>query len=108
MEFFLPFATTQEMCDNSYKAIRDFVSKECGASLSNRKVFSLSYKHNGKAYEAEVGKEDSGGLGIVIAILFDESRSLYLVCTPNRGVIRGDPILVGQHSVISVRDFRAK
>jgi hypothetical protein len=52
-----------------------------------------------------VGEEESDGSGIVVAILFDRTRSLYLVCTPYRGVISGSPILVGEHEVRAVSDF---
>lgn len=105
MKFFLPAATTDEMRDSAYQQIRAHLAKELGAELSLRRIQWLAYKHNGKNFAAEVGKEESGGEGVVIAILFDQIRSLYLICTPERGVVRGAPILVGSHDVQGVTDF---
>jgi hypothetical protein len=31
---------------------------------------------------------------------------MYLVCTPNRGVLRGMPLLVGKGDALQVEDFR--
>jgi len=104
MEFFLP-GSTPETRDSVYAQIRAHIAQELDADLSARRIRSLSYTHNGKKFDAEVGELESGGEGIVVAILFDQSRSLYLVCTPDRGIIRGGPILVGGHDVYAVSDF---
>jgi hypothetical protein len=41
----------------------------------------------------------------VIAICYNPSRGLYLVCKPTRGALRGISILVGQSQVRDVEDF---
>jgi hypothetical protein len=84
------------------------LANELGANFSTRQVRALHYTRNGKIFDAVVGQEESGRLGIVVAILFDKSRSLYLVCTPYRGAIGGSPILVGEHDVRTVLDFDAQ
>jgi hypothetical protein len=76
-----------------------------GAEFTGRKIFSLRYHHDGKSYYAEVGKEHALNGETVIAILYEEMRKLYHVCTPNRGVARGMSILVGSHEVEQVVDF---
>lgn len=73
--------------------------------MSRRGVSVPSSTSNRKNYSSVVGEEESDGSGIVVAILFDQTRSLYLVCTPYRGVISGSPILVGEHEVRAVSDF---
>jgi hypothetical protein len=50
------------------------------------------YRHNGKELRARVGDPDS--LERVVAIFRSSlERGPFFVCTPNRGVVRGDPIL---------------
>ena len=55
-----------------------------------------------KDYCVEVGKPDPRNGELVIAIL--ESIT-YLVCTPNRGVLRGMPILIGKSELKDIADF---
>ena len=105
MEFFIPFSESDEQAASVYKSIKDHLGKELGAAFSDRKVSALSYVHNGKKYLAEVGKSENGTGEVVIAILFEPLRSLYHVCTPNRGVVRGMSILVGSNEVQSSTDF---
>jgi hypothetical protein len=105
MKFFIPAAKDKEQEQNVYQGIRKFLSEELGAVFTDRKVFSLRYRHDGKDYYAEVGKTHSLNGEPVIAILYEELRKLYHVCTTNRGVLRGGSILVGQHEVREVLDF---
>ena len=64
-----------------------------GWKVSDRRIFSIAYVHNGKDSYAEVGKADPD-IGETILVIL-ESNS-YLVCTQNRGVLRGMPLLVGK------------
>lgn len=105
MKFFIPAAKDKDQEDRVYNSIKQFLKDELGANMSERKIFSLSYKHNGNNYYAEVGKNDEIEKDVVIAILYEKTRDLYHICTPNRGVVRGMSILVGAHDAISVTDF---
>jgi hypothetical protein len=105
MKFFIPYAKDKEQEQNVYDATRKFLSEELGAEFTDRKIFSLRYHHDGKSYYAEVGKEHGLNGEPVIAILYEDMRKLYHVCTPNRGVARGMSILVGSHEVEEVVDF---
>jgi hypothetical protein len=105
MKFFIPAAATENEAERVYGAIKAYLAQELGADVSPRRIRSLQYVHNRKNYSSVVGEEESDGSGIVVAILFDQTRSLYLVCTPYRGVISGSPILVGEHEVRTVSDF---
>lgn len=105
MKSFIPYAASDVERERVYEAVKVHLAQEHGASFSDRRIRSLQYVHNGKNYSAVVGEDESGGLGVVIAILLDTTRSLYLVCTPYRGVISGSPILVGEPDVQAVADF---
>jgi hypothetical protein len=105
MKFFVPAAASDIERERVYESVKARMAQEMGANFSPRRIRSLQYVHNGKNYSATVGEEESGGLGLVITILFDTTRSLYLVCTPYRGIISGSPILVGEHDVRAVVDF---
>jgi hypothetical protein len=108
MKFFIPAARDSAEEQQIYSAVKDFLGKELGAEFSKRQVYKLHYRHNGNTYSAEVGKAEQIGGEIVVAILYEPGRSLYHVCTMNRGVARGMSILVGADEVISSEDFDAK
>ena len=105
MKFFIPYAKDKEQEQNVYEGTRKFLSEELGAEFTDRKIFSLRYHHDGKSYYAAVGKEHALNGEPVIAILYEDMRKLYHVCTPNRGVLRGMSILVGSNEVEEVVDF---
>jgi hypothetical protein len=102
--FFLPAATDAETAESNYAAIRQFVAQEMGA-LDERRIFRIDYAHGGKVRFAEVGQVESHERATVIAIFKKLDYPLYFVCTPDRGVIRGGPILVGEHEVSRSVDF---
>lgn len=87
-----------------WDATKRFAEDSLGWVVSDRRIFSIGYQHEGSQYHAEVGKPDPRIGEIVIAIL--ESNS-YLVCTQNRGVVRGMPILVGREQENEVTEFQA-
>jgi hypothetical protein len=105
MKFFIPDIHEEAQEKNIYKAIRLFVIETMGSKFSDRKIFRLRYNHNGKQECEEVGKLSPSTGEMVKAILYAPSRKLYNVCTNNRGVIRGIPILVGENEVIEYIDF---
>ena len=108
MKFFIPGAWSAEETVKVYSAIKAHLGQELGAHFAGRKIRSLHWEHDGKKYEAEVGKCTSFNNEIVIAILYEPKRNLYHVCTPNRGVLRDISILAGGHSVFTVADFASK
>ncbi len=101
MKFFLPHAQTEDLAEHTYEAIKLFVKDNLRCNISDRRIFRIEY-FNGKDHEAEVGKVTDVNGEEVIAIL---ESFVYLVCTPNRGVLRGMPILVGTNEVFSISDF---
>ena len=106
MKFFIPHAKSEEEETKVYEAIKEFAKTNTSWEIKERRIFSIEYTHDGKRIYAEVGKKENLIGEEVIAILESGylNVSVYLVCTPNRGVIRGMPILVGENAVYIV-DF---
>ena len=102
MKFFVPHAETKEKEETLYEGIKQFAKETLGWKVTDRRIFSIRYVHNGKEYYAEVGKTETAVHEEVFAIL--ESNA-YLICTTNRGVFRGMPLLVGESDTYSVVDF---
>lgn len=107
MKFHIPAAKDEQSAEEIYGSIKEFVGSGAAAEFSARRVKSLSWYHNGKSQYAEVGKAAEFNGEIVIAILYDESRHLYHVCTPNRGVLRGESIMAGEDWRTTAHDFDA-
>lgn len=73
-----------------------------GWEITGRRIFRLTFRDKGKECQAEVGKQTPMNGEVVVAIL--ESNT-YLVCTPNRGVLRDMPMMVGKHEGTWAEDF---
>src|SRR3972149_4952961 len=102
--FFVPVADSPEKAEEVRRSVVQFLSAQ-GLNVSDRRIHKLSYLHDGLHYDAEVGKQEARSrpgtgpkeLGERVMLIFEsEDRRLYFVCTPNRGVVRGAPILVGE------------
>ncbi len=102
MKFFVPHVKDKKQEEIVYEGIKRFAKENLAWEITSRRIFSIQYNHEGKEYYAEVGKEEQVVHEKVIAIL--ESNT-YLICTPNRGIVRGTPILVGKKEAFSVVDF---
>jgi hypothetical protein len=105
MKFFLPVAKDAAEAERVYEGIRKFHTEQMGASLSARRIYSLRGTHNGKRFTATVGQPFESLGEVVIAILLDETRQCYLICTPNRGVLRDMPYLSGNNEIDYDEDF---
>jgi hypothetical protein len=103
MKFFVPDVENEEKAERLYQATKKFAAETCWP-VADRRIQSIRYKHDGKPFLAMVGEVEPITGEKVIAIL--ESNT-YLVCTSSRGVLRGQPILVGKNEVTSVIDFDA-
>lgn len=102
MKFFIPSAEDEADAEEIYEAIKRFAKLTLGWDVTDRRIFSIRYRHHSSEYYDEVGKESGMNGEKVTAIL--ESNA-FLICTPTRGESRGMPILVGKSSAISVVDF---
>lgn len=105
MKFFIPGADDDQQAENVYSSIKQAACEATGWSIKEKRIFNIEYYHNGKKYYAEVGKEDSLIGELVVAII--ESNT-YLICTVNRGVLKGVPIMVGKTDTITHTLFEAQ
>ena len=102
MKSFLPYAQSPEIVEQTYEAIQRFAKENLGREISDRRIFRIEYSHNGKDHKAGVGTPtDITGEEVIVTL---ESNA-FLLCTPNRGVLRGESILVGTNEVKFIGDF---
>ncbi len=104
MRFFIPNVSGEEKAEEIYKGIVQFAESNLG-KVSDKRIFHISYHENKKDYDAEVGKICAVNGEQVIAILYSSNMNCYLVCTPNRGVKRDLPILIGYRETFVVQEF---
>lgn len=104
MKFFVPHAQDDEQALRVWDSVRAFLLQQ-GSPTEERKVWKLSFRHNSKHYSEEVGKLAADLREEVLIILRAANRPLYYVCTANRGVVRGEPYLVGIDHNTHATDF---
>ena len=102
MKFFIPTAKEDQDAQNIYEATKKFAKETSLWNITDRKIYSIRYVHEGKEYVAKVGQIEPRTKEHVIAIL--ESNA-FLVCTTHRGVLGGEPMLVGHEEIRSIEDF---
>ena len=105
MKFFITDAKDAAQAEDVYQGIRKFHTQEMGAELSPRRIYKLAGTHDSKRFTATVGETFERLGEKVIAILLDAKRDCYLICTPNRGVLRDMPYLSGAHEIHHYEDF---
>jgi hypothetical protein len=101
--FFVPYAEDTAQSERVWQATKTFMEDQ-GHKVHERRIFSIRYHHNGKECFDKVGVTDRYGLEEILVLL--ETDSVYLCCTKNRGVIRGEPILIGKNHDTYVTEFR--
>ena len=101
-KFFIPKAKDDAQAQEVWKSVKKFAEETLDWEVSDRRIFSIAYQKHGEDYCAEVGKPDPRNGELVVAIL--ESIT-YLICTPNRGVLRGMPLLIGKSELTDITDF---
>jgi hypothetical protein len=98
--FFLPpVEDDPELAESTYAAIKKFAEEQTGWRVTDRRIFRVEYTHDSQEHVAEVGSADNRIGEVCVAIL--ETPECFLVCTRNRGVERGEPMLVGiPHTIV--------
>ena len=102
MTFFIPHATDDKQAEEVWESIRKFAEETTGWNVKEKRIKSLTFLDGRKSCIATVGEELEQAREPVFAIL--ESVT-FLVCTPNRGVLRGNPVLIGRNDVIEIFYF---
>ena len=103
-KFFVPYAKDDVHAESVWQGGKAF-NENKGHTVSNRRIYSIHYIHNSKACFDKVGGLDRYGKEEILVLL--EAKLGYLCCTKNRGVLRGDPILIGK-DIADVTDFSDK
>lgn len=101
MRFFLP-QTTPSRADEIWRTIADFVRRATGQRIGGRRIYRVRYEHHGRTATAQVGEPERMTGEPVIAILDSDP---YFICTPNRGVLDGVPIVIDHRDVLEVVEF---
>lgn len=104
MKFFLPELDNPDLAEQQYKIIKDFAEENLLWKITDRRIYSLKYRHEGTDHFAQVGEKEYRSNDIVI-VIFETQNNVFLICTPHRGVIGGLPILVGHREVSEIVDF---
>lgn len=110
-EFRVPGAEGINTTDEElYQSIVKFAESQSFGPISDDRIEGIRYRESDPKYDHDVIDVDVGDVFPITseqieAILYDKSKDLYLICTPNRGVARGNPILVGDSKVRDVRHF---
>jgi hypothetical protein len=94
MKFTVPAAQDRAQAQTVLQSVRDFLAQQ-GLGTEGEPFSRIAFKHNGKFYDLAVGDRHPDLGELVVIILKASGPDLYYVCTANRGVVRGDPYLVG-------------
>lgn len=103
--FFLPGSGDDKQAEEAYANIKQNVAQITGRRLSDARYHTVSYEQNTRWLKATVGEMEPRSGEVVVAILATDDSDLFLVCTPTRGVVKGEPIIVGNHFHTTAAQF---
>ena len=106
MKFTIPHAADYAQAESVWSAVRKFLDTQ-GHGTESRRIARIAFRHNGKLYDLGVGDIHPDLHEAVLVILKGTNPSLYYICTANRGVVRGDPYLVGAGMNTHTVDYEA-
>ena len=104
MKYFIPIIGNKTEAE-MYETIQTFIEKEMGSKVTDRKIYFLENHHGGKTWQYKVGDVAVINGELIYAILEMQRGNLFCVCTENRGIRRGIPLLVGANEVREIVDF---
>lgn len=104
MRFTVPTADDEEMAESIYDAIRRFAELQTRFGVADRRVRRIEYNLEGRRLWAEVGHSHEGEQ--VFAIL-ETVQKVFLLCSPNRCVYRGEPMRIDARHVFRVLYFES-
>ncbi len=99
MKFFVPAAKDREEAESVYGAFAKFIH----APVNKQRIWKLDWRHNGRDMTCEVGKPlpDYYRTGKEPVLAIFDTGNVYMICTPNRGGVRGEPVLAGKNAYSS-------
>ena len=100
--FFVPHAEDDAQAERVWESTRQFMLEQ-GYTVLDRRIYSVTYTHNGKRCHDVVGQRSAAVPEDTLVIL--DAGSVFLCCTANRGVLRGGPIMAGKHWDTTAQEF---
>ncbi|MNL60587.1 hypothetical protein D3C87_1844100 [compost metagenome] len=97
MKFFIPIIDSDKAENFLENSIIRFIESQGFNVNRNKKIYSITFEHNGRTLTEMVGQNSPSNNEPVFAIL--ETEDLYLTCTTRRGVTGGEPMITGKHDV---------
>jgi hypothetical protein len=91
--FFVPHLNAAEAEDMLQKVKAHL--RENGYNVTDERFYAVTYRHDGTKYLDKVGEPCGMAQGEEVLFIFD-AGSVYLTCTPSRGVFRDIPVLIGK------------
>ncbi len=102
MKFFLPHTNDDQQAEIVYQGIKRYASRATGLAIADQKIFKIAFAHREREYQAEVGRVEEVSGEIIVAIL---ESDMFMICTANRGIVRGRPIMVEKGKVHTIEYF---
>ena len=103
MKFFVPATKDSQEAEKAYLALRRKMAQTHGYTPGPARLYQLVYEDNGQEYTETVGEASAFGGERIVAIFQAEDK--YFVCTANKGVVKGLPMMVGDWAVVRVVPF---
>lgn len=97
MKFFIPTIEPENAEDFLENSVIRFIETQGFKIIRDKRIYSITFKHNGKLFTDTVGKISLSNNESIFVIL--ETEQMYLVCTTNRGILRGEPMITGKLDV---------
>lgn len=94
MKFFVPHASDEAEAESVRTSVRTFLGKH-GFHTEEDRIQRITFRHNSKPYDLAVGKLHPDLHEDVLLIFKAAQPNLYFACAANRGVVRGEPYLIG-------------
>ncbi len=103
MKFYVPHTVDEAQAEEVYQSVRAFVTTT--HPPTDRRIHSVTYKHNGKPQVATVGElETDVGEEVIIILEASHPEPTYMICTVSRGVAKGAPVVAVDPQAV-VTDF---
>jgi hypothetical protein len=103
MDFFIPTIPQNDVEDFFKNSIVKFIESFGYNVLVDKRIYSITFSHNGKSITEKVGQISPSNREPIFVIL--ETDKLYLTCTRNRGVLGGEPMIIGKQDVENIEYF---
>lgn len=104
MKFFVPGTKNDQEAENVYGILRKKMTQH-RYQPNDARIYEIAFEDNGQTITETVGKHSSIASEPIVAIF--ETEDVYLICTTNRGILRGMPLLAGKWATVRAEPFEA-